>query len=200
LPQLEPIASPVYVERPGNVPNDRLHIAFRLPVDHTPEFLAASLALDAIAGLTSSRLSRRLVRRERLANAVQAHAMGFVDGVSLGFVVVDVADGCDPQAIEAVVVEELSRFAQEGPTEAELEAAYAQAERSWLSALASQEERADLLSQAVLLHDDAQYVNNYLDRLAAVTAAQVQAVAAGWLQPSARAVVAHLVQTEEDAA
>jgi predicted Zn-dependent peptidase len=200
LPQLEPIPAPVHVERPGNVPNDRLHIAFRLPVDHTAEFYAASLAVDAVGGLTSSRLNRRLVRRERVANAVQAHCMGFVDGVSLGFLVVDVADGADPSAVEAAVVEELARFVQEGPTDAELEAAYAQAERAWLSALASQEERADLLSQAVLLHDDAQFVNTYLDHLAAVTAEQVRAAAARWLDPASRAVVAHLVQRQEDAA
>jgi predicted Zn-dependent peptidase len=200
LPQLEPIPAPVHVERPGNVPNDRLHIAFRLPVDHTAEFYAASLAVDAVGGLTSSRLNRRLVRRERVANAVQAHSMGFVDGVSLGFLVVDVADGADPSAVEAAVVEELARFVQEGPTDAELEAAYAQAERAWLSALASQEERADLLSQAVLLHDDAQFVNTYLDRLGAVTAEQVRAAAARWLDPASRAVVAHLVQRQEDAA
>jgi zinc protease len=200
LPQLEPIASPVYVERPGNVPNDRLHIAFRLPVDHTPEFLAASLALDAIAGLTSSRLSRRLVRRERLANAVQAHAMGFVDGVSLGFVVIDVADGHNPDALELAVLEELEGLAQQGPTEIELESALAQSERAWLSALASQEERADLISQHALLHGDPHLVNTYLDRLRSVSASQVQDAAAQWLRPSSRVVVAHLVDSQEDAA
>src|SRR5690348_17854120 len=46
---------------------------------------------------------------------------GFVDGVSLGFFVVDVADGQDPEAIEAAVVEELERFVVEGPTEVEME-------------------------------------------------------------------------------
>src|SRR5690348_11899282 len=60
LPQLEPITAPVHVERLGNVPNDRLHIAFRLPVDNTDAFFAAALAVDAIGGLTTSRLSRRL--------------------------------------------------------------------------------------------------------------------------------------------
>ena len=42
------------------------------------------LALDALGGLATSRLVQRLVRREQVANAAQAHAMGFVDGVSLG--------------------------------------------------------------------------------------------------------------------
>jgi predicted Zn-dependent peptidase len=200
LPQLEPLTSPVHIERLDKVPNDRLHIAFRLPVDNTAEFFAASLAVDVVGGLTTSRLTRRLVRRERLANAVQAHSMGFVDGVSLGFFVVDVADGADPAAVESVVVEELARLADEGPSDVEMEAALAQSERAWLSALASQEERADLISQHVLLHDDGEFVNTFLDRLATITPQQVQAAAAQWLRPDSRAVVAHLVQTEENAA
>ena len=200
LPQLDPITEPVRVDCIGNVPNDRLHIAFRLPVDNTEEFFAASLALDAIGGLSTSRLTQRLVRREQVANAVQAHSMGFVDGVSLGFIVVDIAEGQDPESVEQAVLEELARFADEGPTEVEMESAFAQSERSWLSALASQEERADLISQHALLHDDAGFVNTYLDRLATVTAEQVLAAAARWLRPSSRAVIAHLVEREEEAA
>jgi predicted Zn-dependent peptidase len=200
VPTLEPIETPVRVERPGNVPNDRLHIGFRLPVDDTEEFFAASLALDAIGGLTTSRLTQRLVRREQCANSVQAHAMGFVDGVSLGFLLVDVAAGRDPDEVEKAVLDELERFAQEGPAQVELESALAQSERSWLSALASQEERADLISQHALLHGDAGFVNTFLDRLRAVTAQQVQDVAARWLQPRHRAVVAHLVERQENAA
>jgi predicted Zn-dependent peptidase len=200
LPQLPPIDGPVRVDRPGNVPNDRLHLAFRLPVANTPEFFAASLAVDIVGGLTTSRLVQRLVRREQAANSIQAHAMGFVDGVSLGFVVIDVADGHDPDALELAVLEELEGLAQQGPTEIELESALAQSERAWLSALASQEERADLISQHALLHGDPHLVNTYLDRLRSVSARQVQDAAAQWLRPSSRVVVAHLVDSQEDAA
>jgi predicted Zn-dependent peptidase len=200
LPQLDPLSEPVRVERFDDVPNDRLHMAFRLPVDNTEEFFAASLALDVIGGLSTSRLVQRLVRREQVANAVQAHSMGFVDGVSLGFVVLDIAEGQDADVVEARALEELERFALGGPTEVEMESALAQAERSWLHALASQEERADAISQHVLLHDDAEFINTYLDRLTAVTAEQVQAAAQRWLRPHSRAVVAHLVATEEEAA
>ena len=188
------------VERVEDVPNDRLHVAFRLPVDNTEEFFAAHLALDIIGGLATSRLVQRLVRREQVANAAQAHAMGFVDGVSLGFIVLDIADGQDPDTVEARALEELERFADEGPTAVEMESALAQAERSWLHALASQEERADVISQHALLHDDPQFVNTYLDRLMAITPEQVQAAADQWLRPHSRAVVAHLVATEEEAA
>ncbi|MFW5472171.1 M16 family metallopeptidase [Knoellia sp. CPCC 206450] len=196
---LSPLVEPVRVERREDVPNDRLHIAFRLPVDETPEFDAASLALDALGGLASSRLVRRLVRQEQKALGVHATSWGFVDGVSLGFFVLDVADESDTEEVEAVLVEELERFAVEGPTEAEMDAALAQAERSWLSMLASQEERADALSHYASLHGDPRLVNTHLDRLRAVTPEQVREAAAVWLRPESRAVVAYRgdVETEE---
>lgn len=192
LAQLEPLAAPVRVERREQVPNDRLHVAFRLPVDGTDELVAATVALDCLGGLSTSRLVRRLVRREQSAVGAHATAWGFVDGVSLGFVVIDAAPDADPADLEAALVEELERLAADGPTEAELEASIAQSERAWLSALASQEERADLLSRYALLHDDPEIVNTHLDRVRAVTAERVVEVTRRWLRPESRAVVAYL--------
>ncbi len=199
LAQLEPLASPVRVERRRQVPNDRLHVAFRLPVDETAEFLAASLAVDCLAGLSTSRLNRRLVRREQSALGVHASAWGFVDGVSLGLLVLDVAPGTDPAAVEDALVEELQRLAVQGPTDVELETCFAQDERAWLSALASQEERADLISRFTLLHDDPEGVNTELDRIRAVTAEQVREAAERWLRPASRATVAFLVDPADAA-
>jgi predicted Zn-dependent peptidase len=189
---LPPLPAPVRVERRDPVPNDRLHVGFRLPPDGTDELVAATVALDCLGGLSSSRLVRRLVRREQTAVGAHATAWGFIDGVSLGFVVLDVAPGVDPDLLETALVEELTRLADQGPTVAELEASLAQSERSWLSALASQEDRADLLSRYTLLHDDPHVVNTYLDRVRAVTAERVVDVTRRWLSPDARAVVAYL--------
>ena len=75
----------------------------------------ASLAIDVLGGLSTSRLVQRLVRDEQSATAVHAHAMGFVDGVSLGLLIIDVAAGVDPAAVESAVVEELDRLIAEGP-------------------------------------------------------------------------------------
>ncbi len=191
-PQLGPLDRPVRLDRREVVPNDRLHIAFRLPVDETDEFTAASVAMDCIGGLATSRLVRRLVRHEQTALGAHATAWGFVDGASLGFVVLDVAPGTDAGAVESAFVEELTAFLDGGPTAVELESSLAQSERSWLSALASQEERADLLSHHLLLHDDPDVVNTHLDRLRAVTADDVVEAARRWLRPESRAVVAYL--------
>ncbi|GAA1886296.1 M16 family metallopeptidase [Lapillicoccus jejuensis] len=186
---LEPLTEPARLVRRAAVPNERLYLAFRLPVDGTPEYYACALALDAVGGLATSRLTKRLVRDEQVVTGLSAHAMGLVDGVSLGLVSLDVAEGADPQAVEAAVVEELERFAQEGPTPAETEAALAETERSWLSSLASMDERADAICHYALLADDPTFVNTFLDRIAAVTPEQVREAAARWLAPSARAVV-----------
>jgi predicted Zn-dependent peptidase len=191
---LGPLSEPVRDEHLEDVPSDHLHLAFRLPVDDTPEFFAASLAMDIIGGLATSRLIQRLVRREQSATSVSAHAMGFVDGVSLGFIVVDVADGFSSDDVEAAVCEELVRFAEQGPSEIEMESAMAQTERGWLSSLASQEERADNICHSAMLQGDSGYINTFLDRLAEVTPAQVQQSAAKWLRPQSRAVVAYLKQ------
>ncbi|WP_153395747.1 M16 family metallopeptidase [Ornithinicoccus halotolerans] len=188
---LPPLADRPREEHSERVPTERLYVGFRLPVAHTPEFTAASVALDALGGLTVSRLHRTLVRRRDLATGCSAAAMGLVGGSSLGFVGVDVAEGVNPDEVEEVLDEELARFADEGPTELELAASLADTERSWLEATGAQEERADLLSHFTLLHDDPHYLNQHLDDIAAVRPADVRRAAAHWLRPEQRATVAY---------
>ena len=190
--QLPPAGGPIRLDRREDVPNDRLHLAFRLPAEGDEAFVAASLALDCVAGLASSPMSTRLVRREQVATSIGAHAMGFVDGASLGLLVVDIAPGQDADAVEAEVALELGRFAERGPDSELLEAVRAQEERSWLSALASGEERADLISQYALLHDDPDHINTALERTLAVGRSAVQAAAHDWLRPEHRVCVAYL--------
>ena len=200
LPQLSPIAEPVRLDRPGDVPNDRIYVSFRLPVDTTPDYHACSIAVDVMSGLASSRLMRRLVRTDETATAVAGWTMGLVDGVGLGTITVDIAAGADPEQAEATVCEELERFLAEGPDEGELESVIADTERSWLSALASIEERADHLSHHALLTGDPSYVNTFVDRVKSVTADQVREAAATWLDPEARAVVRYLAEDEAEVA
>lgn len=198
-PQLSPLAEPVHLDRVGDVPNDRLYISFRLPVDTTPDYLACQVAVDVIGGLASSRLVRRLVRGDETAVAVGGWTMGLVDGSGLATITVDVAVGADVDDIEAAVCEEIRRFLEEGPDAAELESVIADTERSWLSALASIEERADHISHHALLTGDAGYVNSFVDRIRAVTAEQARVAAQAWLDPQSRAVVRYLAGTDADA-
>jgi predicted Zn-dependent peptidase len=192
LEQLPPLSEPVRLDRVGDVPNDRIYVCFRLPVDTTPDYLACQVAVDVLGGLASSRLVRRLVRTDETAVAVGGWTMGLVDGVGLGTITVDVSVGADVEQVEAAVCEEIDRFIAEGPDAAELESVIADTERSWLSALASIEERADHISHHALLSDDPAYVNTFVERIRAVTGEQARDAAAAWLDPQSRAVVRYL--------
>jgi predicted Zn-dependent peptidase len=192
LEQLPPLSEPVRLDRVGDVPNDRIYVCFRLPVDTTPDYLACQVAVDVLGGLASSRLVRRLVRTDETAVAVGGWTMGLVDGVGLGTITVDVSVGADVEQVEAAVCEEIDRFIAEGPNAAELESVIADTERSWLSALASIEERADHISHHALLSGDPAYVNTFVERIRAVTGEQARDAAAAWLDPQSRAVVRYL--------
>ncbi|HET7399896.1 MAG TPA: pitrilysin family protein [Intrasporangium sp.] len=200
VPQLPPILGPVRLDRAGDVPNDRLYVAFRLPVDATPAYHACSIAIDVLGGLASSRLTRRLVRRDQTATSVHGWTMGLVDGVSLGALTVDVVAGADADDVEAGLCEELEAFARQGPDAAELESVVADTERSWLSSLSSIEERADHISHHALLTGDPAYVNTFLDQVRAVTPQEVRQAAERWLAPSARAVVRFLADSSGEVA
>ena len=188
---LKPLSAPVHVQVDEDVPTPRIYLGFRLPVDNTVEFFAASAAMDALAGLTIARLERRLVRELELATDISAASMGLIDNVSLGFFVAEAARGVPLERIEEIICEELTRFGSQGPTAVEMEAVVAQNERAWLSQLASLDERADHISHAALLYDDPRAINTLLDRIGAVTADQVGEAAARWLAPSGRAVITY---------
>lgn len=188
---LPPLTEPVRVEVDQEVPAPRVYLGFRLPADHTREFDAAALAIEIIGGIAISRLEKRLVRGTESATFASAAALGLADGVSLGFLAAQPAEGITLDAIEAAVVAELEAFAQDGPTLAEMEAASAQNERDWLSTLADIEDRADQIGRLTTLYDDAAGINTHLDRLADLTASDVQEAARAWLRPEARAVVVY---------
>lgn len=189
LPPLDGTVSQDVLE---DVPSERIYLAFRLPAVSDPDFLPAAMALDALASLEVSRLRLRLLRREETVSGVHASALGLAAGTSMGLLVLDVSDGVDPEVVERAVHEELDAFARSGPGEAELQASRAETERSWLEALASFDERAELVSRATAIHGDPGHVNTYLDEVMAVTADQVRDAAARWLRPGAAATLRYL--------
>jgi hypothetical protein len=67
----------------------------------------------------------------------------------------------------------------------------AQAERDWLEQLATCAGRADEISHHALLFGDPNRINTRIDELRAVTAEQVQQVAAEWIRAGGRAQVTY---------
>ncbi|MFL0459374.1 M16 family metallopeptidase [Kytococcus sedentarius] len=176
---------PRFATVPDAVPSPRVHVTFRAPGEEHHDHLPLSLAMDVVAGLASSRLAQRLLRRDESVHGVQGHVMGSAAGVSPGLVVADVADGHDPRRVALDVVEELGRVATDGVSADDIATVLADTERSWLSSLAHHDNRADVLGHFATLRGGAGRAWHWLDELQAVTAEDVQRAAETWWQPGA---------------
>jgi predicted Zn-dependent peptidase len=174
------------------VPLPRVSWGFRAPIFGDPRLDALDLAGQILAGGKGSRLHRRLVREERLAQDVAFFALGLIGGASIAAGWATARPGTDLERLEAVYWEELERLAREAPSDDELARAKALTEADELGALQRVEDRADRLSMYATLFDDPDLANRMLPRYLAVTAEQIRAVCADVFRPDNRFVLTYL--------
>ncbi len=174
-----------------DVPARALMAVYRLPHDGTREADAADLALTALGGGESSRLYNRLVRHDRTAVSAGFGMLRLAGAPSLGWLDVKTSGDAGIAEIEAAVEEELTRFADEGPSPEEMERAQAQLEREWLDRLATVGSRADELCKYAVLFGDATLALSAVQRILEITPEEVRAVAAARLRSDNRGVLVY---------
>ena len=174
------------------VPLPRHYFGFRAPCFGDPRLDALEVAAQILAGGKGSRLYRRLVRQERIAQDVALFALAFVSGASIAAGQATVRPGVDPDVVERAFEEELGRLGREPVTADELARARALIETFELEALQRVEERADRLAMYATLLDDPDMINRQLGRYLAVTPADIQSVAAEVFRPDNRVVLTYV--------
>jgi predicted Zn-dependent peptidase len=174
------------------VPLPRICFAFRGPAFGDPRLDALDVATQLLSGGKSSRLTRRLVRDERIAQDLMIATLPAVGGASAVLGYATVRPGVDPAVVEGAFLEELARLADEPPSEDEMVRARALTEADELGALARVEERADRLSMYATLFDDPGMINTILGRYLSVTAEQIRDVAAQVFREDNRVVLTYL--------
>jgi len=174
------------------VPLPRVFIAFRAPSFGDTRLDALDVAGQILAGGKGSRLDRRLVRDERIAQDVALFTLGFVGGASICAGWATVRPGVDVARVETAFHEELARLTTEPITEDELARARALVEADELGALQRVEERADRLSMYATLFDDPGLINRMLDRYLAVTPEDIRSAAAAVFHEDNRLVLTYL--------
>ncbi len=177
---------------PDRVPLPRVYFGFRAPAYGDPRFDAMELAGQILAGGKGSRLHRRLVREEEIAQDVVAFSLGFTGGASITAGWATVRPDVEIARVEAAFLEELDRLAHEAPSDDEMARARALIETEELGALQRVEERADRLAMFATLFDDADLINRQLERYLAVTAEQIREAAAEVFQPANRVVLTYV--------
>ena len=113
------------------VPQPRVYRAWTGPSWGTADARHLALAAAVLAGDKNSRLYQRLVYRDRLASDVSLETLA-LEMAGITELKVSAQPGVDLAAIEAAVQEEISRFAEKGPTPRELERVTAQFRASFL--------------------------------------------------------------------
>ncbi len=161
---------------PDRVPLPRIHWGFRGPIFGDPRLDALDLAGQILAGGKGSRLHRRLVREERLAQDVALFSMGLVAGASVTAGWATARPGVDLIQLETAFWEELERMGREPVSADELARAKALTEADELGALQRVDEKADRLSMYTTLFNDPGMINSILKRYLSTTAEQIQAV------------------------
>ncbi|MCI0584735.1 MAG: insulinase family protein, partial [Chloroflexi bacterium] len=157
------------------------------------------LAGQILAGGKGSRLHRRLVREERLAQDVALFSMGLVAGASVTAGWATARPGVDLVRLEAAFWDELQRLGRETVSEDELERAKALTEADELGALQRVDEKADRLSMYATLFDDPEMINRILPRYLSTTAEQIRAVTAEVFAPDSRVVLTYLPSSGSEA-
>jgi predicted Zn-dependent peptidase len=174
------------------VPLPRMYVGFRAPAFGDPRLDALDIAAQVLAGGKGSRLHRRLVRDERIAQDVALVALGFVGGASICVGWATVRPGVPVEKVEAAMLEELERLGREPISEDELARARALIETEELGGLSRVEERADRLSMYATLFDDPDLINQMLPRYLGVSAEDIQSVSADVFREDNRVILTYL--------
>ena len=176
------------------VPLPRIFFGFRAPPLGDERLDALEVGIQVLAGGKGSRLNRRLVRDERIAQDVAAFTLGLIGGGSIVAGWATVRPGVPVAQVEAAFLDELDRMGREPISGDELARAHALIETEELGGLQRVEERADRLSMYATLFDDPDLINQMLPRYLSVTPERIRAAAAELFRPDNRLVLTYLPQ------
>ncbi len=156
----------------------RLAVAFRAPDSLDPRADALDLLARILATGRSSRLFRRLVERERLLSQVSAANHARAAGGSFQ-IEAEARPGRDPARIEAILLEEIRRLADDGVTPREER----RAKNGALSETLFREETTASVAEEIgdaVTGSSLDELQTYPDRLEAVTGEEIRAACAAF--------------------
>jgi zinc protease len=160
-----------------------LHVAFHSGRANDPDAMALELLVSILADGESSRLHQALVEQEQLAISVNAYLhRGFDPGLTYFYLTLP--PGEEPAVVEARLLEELARVVADGVSEAELAKARNIMLADFWREMSAIDGKASQLGNFEVFHGSYEELFSLPGTLEAVTADEVQAVAADVFRPT----------------
>jgi zinc protease len=183
-----PLASEKVVTLPDDVQLPRLYLAWQSPKEYADGDAALEVLGDILTSGKSSRLQKRLVMDERVAQSVMAGQQS-QSLAGMFMVVATPKPGVPVERIRAAIDEELERIARDGPTPEELQRAKNRVEAQvifGLEPVGGFGGRASHLNSYYWERGDPGYLGKDLERLRVLTPEDVRAAAARYLPKDRR--------------
>jgi zinc protease len=165
------------------VPQTRIYKVWNVPQFGTAAADELSVLGQVLGGSGSSRLDKRLVLGDKIADSVSAGANAAELGGSF-LITADVKEGVDPAKVEAAIQEELDKLLKEGPTSEELMQARTVVRGGFIRGIeriGGFGGKADVLAECAVYTGNAGCFRDSLARYENITAEQVRSVGAKWL-------------------
>ena len=187
VPEQKPRGKQVRHEIPSKFDTARMLIGFNTVRAGEPDDYALDIVDSVLSGGKTSRLHKRLVETDRLANSVGTmNSTGRYPGWFA--VQVELLKGKDRAQAEKAVFEELAKLAKEPIAAAELKLIRRRLLTGFIFSRESVHELADAIARGSI-YGDGDYMTTHLERLMAVTPEQVQKCAAKYLKQAESVVV-----------
>ena len=175
----------VTLSKPAQLP--LLMVMYHVPATNHPDNAPLRLLSGLLTSGQSSRLYRRLVDTDQLANNVNANTGDSFDPTTFNFTI-QPRSGVDPARAEAALYDELAKLAAAPVTAAELTKVKNQMLAAHYRSLKTIEGRANLLGSYELFHGGYEKLLKAGDDIDAVTAADIQRVARTYFSAKNRTV------------
>jgi len=163
-------------------------IAFKTVPGNTADFYALQVLSAALQGGQSSRLYQKLVRDKELVTAVG----GFNAenrGPGAFYITATLRPGVKPDAVEAAIYEEIGRLQKESIADWELQKSKSATRRAFMQNAQRSLSSAITIGQYAVYYNEPGLINTRLDKVNAVTKADVQRVANTYFTKENRVVV-----------
>lgn len=173
---------------PDNVQLPAVIMAYHMPAQGTKDYYALSMLTSVLSGGESSRLTKRLVDKERVAVMVQSAPMP-LENPGLFLVLALANGGKTPGEVENVEQQEISRLQKELITEGELTKIKNQRETEFIEKNSTVQGKAMLLAEYHLFFGDANLINTEISKFTGVTREDIRRVAQQYLKNENRTVL-----------